>query len=186
MGPQRPLSSGRCPQWEGSLEVRSNGASLGALGRLQCRVGTCFRCKVCARRDCSLGVYSREPNKSPGVKLGVGRSTEVAGSQALRTDGVPMSTEAGRAFQTEQTAWAKNGRWGSVGSKGGGASRKAGRLAPSREDEGRGAQGPWWRGHTLPIPGATWAPCSWRCGCGMRRCCPLAATSPWCGCCAER
>lgn len=40
---------------------------------------------------------------STWIKLRVHRSLEVAGSQALRTDGVSMSIEAGRAFQTENS-----------------------------------------------------------------------------------
>lgn len=75
-----------------------------------------------------------------------------------------------------------------------GMSQETERLAPSGEHGGSG-EGAWPRRPeplversqaALPVPGAAWAPCSCKCGCGTRRYCPPAATSPWCGCCAVR
>lgn len=100
---------------------------------------------------------------STWIKLRVHRSLEVAGSQALRTDGVSMSIEAGRAFQTENSL-GKEWEVGQCREQRRRVSAETVKLAPSREDggSGEGAQPrvPWWSGHMLPIPGATWAPCS--------------------------
>lgn len=105
----------------------------------------CFHCKIYTCGSYSLGVDRLKAGESTWVKPGVHRSIEVAGSQALKMDGVPLRMEAGKAFQTKRTA---------PGKKWEGRQCREPRWR-ARVERPQGKRRQWGRGHG---PGEAWVP----------------------------
>lgn len=104
----------------------------------------CFHCKIYTCGSYSLGVDRLKAGESTWVKPGVHRSIEVAGSQALKMDGVPLRMEAGKAFQTKRTA---------PGKKWEGRQCREPRWR-ARVERPQGKRRQWGRGHGPGQPGS--------------------------------